>query len=82
MTLMDILGSIFAIGLMFIIGVILFYVVIAVAFLVLFGVLICTIITCAIGPIFLAFSAGNILYLFLYLITIPILFFVTETAFP
>ena len=82
MTLMDILGGIFAIGLMFIIGVILFYVVIAVAFLVLFGVLICTIITCAIGPIFLAFSAGNILYLFLYLITIPILFFVTETAFP
>lgn len=82
MTLIDILGGIFAIGLMFIIGVILFYVVIAVAFLVLFGVLICTIITCAIGPIFLAFSAGNILYLFLYLITIPILFFVTETAFP
>lgn len=82
MTLMDILGGIFAIGLMFIIGVVLFYVVIAVAFLVLFGILICTIITCAIGPIFLAFSAGNILYLFLYLITIPILFFVTETAFP
>ena len=81
MTLMDILGSIFAIGLMFIIGVILFYVVIAVAFLVLFGILICTIITCAIGPIFLAFSAGNILYLFLYLITIPVLFFVTEAAF-
>ena len=81
MTLMDILGSIFAIGLMFIIGVILFYVVIAVAFLVLFGILICTIITCAIGPIVLAFSSGNILYLFLYLITIPILFFVTETAF-
>lgn len=82
MTLMDILGSIFAIGLMFIIGVILFYVVIAVAFLVLFGILICTIITCAIGPIFLAFSAGNILYLGLYLITIPVLFFVTEAAFP
>lgn len=81
MTLMDILGSIFTIGLMFIIGVILFYVVIAVAFLVLFGILICTIITCAIGPIFLAFSAGNILYLGFYLITIPILFFVTETAF-
>ena len=81
MTLMDILGSIFAIGLMFIIGVILFYVVIAVAFLVLFGILICSIITCAIGPIVLAFSAGNILYLFLYVITIPILFFVTETAF-
>ena len=82
MTLMDILGSIFAIGFMFIIGVVLFCVVIAVAFLVLFGILICTIITCAIGPIVLAFSAGNILYLFLYLITIPILFFVTEAAFP
>lgn len=81
MTLMDILCGIFAIGFMFIIGVVLFYVVIAVAFLVFFGILICTIITCAIGPIVLAFSAGNVLYLFLYLITIPILFFVTETAF-
>lgn len=82
MTLMDILCGIFAIGFMFIIGVVLFYVVIAVAFLALFGILICTIITCAIGPIVLAFSAGNILYLFLYLITIPVLFFVTEAAFP
>lgn len=81
MTLMDILCGIFAIGFMFIIGVVLFYVVIAVAFLV-FGILICTIITCAIGPIVLAFSAGNILYLGFYLITIPILFFVTEAAFP
>ena len=81
MTLMDILGGIFAIGLMFIIGFVLFYIVITIGFLVLFGILICTIITCAIGPIVLAFSAGNILYLFLYLITIPILFFVTEAAF-
>lgn len=80
MTLMDILGGIFAIGLMFIIGFVL--IVIAIGFLVLFGILICAIVTCAIGPIFLAFSAGNILYLGLYLITIPILFFVTEAAFP
>lgn len=78
MTLMDILGCIFAVGFMFIIGIVLFYVVIAVAFVVLSGILICTIITCAIGPIFLAFSAGNILYLFFYLITIPILFFITD----
>lgn len=79
MTLMDILGGIFAIGLMFIIGFVL--IVIAIGFLVLFGILICAIVTCAIGPIFLAFSIGNILYLCFYLITIPILFFVTEAAF-
>lgn len=81
MTLMDILGGIFAIGLMFIIGFVLFYIVIAIGFLVLFGILICAIVTCAIGPIFLAFGTGNILYLCFYLITIPILFFVTEAAF-
>lgn len=81
MTLMDILGCIFAIGLMFIIGFVLFYIVIVIGFLVLFGILICAIVTCVIGPIFLAFGTGNILYLCLYLITIPILFFVTEAAF-
>lgn len=78
---MDILGGIFAIGLMFIIGFVLFYIVIAIGFLVLFGILICAIVTCAIGPIFLAFGTGNILYLCFYLITIPILLFVTEAAF-
>lgn len=82
MILMDILGSIFAIGLMFIIGFILFYAVLAVCFLVLFGILVCTIITCAIGPIFFAFSTGNIFYLSCYLITIPILFYVAEAVFP
>lgn len=81
MTLMDILGCIFAIGLMFIIGIVLFYAILAVGFLVLFGILICAIITCAIGPIFLAFGTGNILYLCFYLITIPILFFVAEEFF-
>lgn len=80
MTFMDILAGIFAIGLMFVIGVVLFYVVIAVGFLVLFCTLICTVITCAIGPIFFAFGTGNILYLCLYLFTIPVLFFITEAV--
>lgn len=81
MILMDILGGIFTIGLMFIIGIIFFYVILAVGFLILFGVLICSIITCAIGPIFLAFGTGNIFYLCFYLITIPVLFFVVEAVF-
>lgn len=81
MTLMDILGVIVAIGLAFIAGFALFYVVIVVGYLLLLGVLMCAVIACAIGPIFLVFSAGNILYLCLYLITIPILFFITEAVF-
>lgn len=81
MTLMDILGVIVAIGLAFIAGFALFYVVIVVGYLLLLGVLMCAIIACAISPVFLAFSAGNILYLCLYLITIPILFFITEAVF-
>lgn len=81
MILMDILGGIFAIGLMFIICVVLFCIVIAFGFLTLFGILICTIVTCAIGPIFLALGTGNIVYLCLYLITIPILFVIVEVVF-
>ena len=75
---MDILYGILTIGLLFIVGFVFLCVFFVIGCLALLGIFICTVITCAIGPIFLAFSTGNILCLCFYFITIPVLFFIVE----